>query len=338
MSDNQKISSNLLEEERIKKELSKRFGERSYWTFQEGLNFFLPLEYRNSFPLSVLINDYLFETLKREVETQRLETTNDIDEVEQILAYDPVADREKSKSKRIGKQRKLSFSEIQEEKRKFFCSKIKIKPENLICYIIDHIDLFSSEIEIPSWLVRLIDDVQGPIKNNEGERREDRDNQNSQYTFPGKQINSWNELEITLLSHETITIKTSHVTKNLTFQQIGMENKQNPEKPTKVWETLKFFAELDGKYPNSKFEKATLEKAKDRIAELNRTLKQFFNLPQSIFKNHFKKHSCWETQFKISSKLYHSPDENTPLPSMIESEIESASRSVNLSESKLYDE
>ena len=100
MSDNQKISSNLLEDERIQKVLSKRFGLRPYWTFQEGLNFFLPVEYQNSFPLSVLINDYLFETLKREVETQRLETINDIEEVKQILAYDPVADRKKRKSHR----------------------------------------------------------------------------------------------------------------------------------------------------------------------------------------------------------------------------------------------
>jgi hypothetical protein len=86
--------------------------------------------------------------LKREVETQRLETINNTEEVKRILAYDPVADRKKCKSYRIDKQRKLSFPEIQEEKRRFFCSKIKIKPEILICYIIDHINLFSSEVEM----------------------------------------------------------------------------------------------------------------------------------------------------------------------------------------------
>lgn len=156
MSNNKDNFSNLLEDERIKKGLSKRFGRRPYWTFQEGLNFFLPLEYRNSFPLSVLINDYLFETLKREVETQRLETFNDMEEVKQILAYTPVADREQHKSHRIDKQKKLSPSEIREEKRRYFCSKIKIKPEKLILYIIKHIQLFSSEMEIPPKLKNLL--------------------------------------------------------------------------------------------------------------------------------------------------------------------------------------
>jgi|GEM_PF-2355251 len=176
MSNNQKNSSPLLEDERIRKELSKRFRLPPYWTFQEGINFFLPVEYQNSFPLSVIINDYLFEMLRREVETQRLETFNKIEEVEKILAYDPVAAYEKRKAtwtkeratkiqlrnlKSYGsKERKFSFDEIQEEKRKYFCSNIRIKPETLICYIVDHIDLFSSEIEIPSKLQAMLQTVE----------------------------------------------------------------------------------------------------------------------------------------------------------------------------------
>lgn len=346
MSNNQKNSSPLLEDERIRKELSKRFGLPPYWTFQEGINFFLPVEYQNSFPLSVIINDYLFEMLRREVETQRLETFNKIEEVEKILDYDPVAAYEKRKAtwtkeratkiqlrnlKSYGsKERKFSFDEIQEEKRKYFCSNIRIKPEILICYIIDHIDLFSNEVEIPSWLARLIDDVQGAIKN--------RDNQNSRYTFPGKQIDSWDKLEIILVSHEMVTIKTPHDSKNLTFQQIGMANKQNPEKPQKVWEALKVFALLNGKFPNRDFPDAEIKNEKDRTKELNERLKQFFNLPnKSIYKNHYRKNHCWETNFKISSKLDLPSDETLP-PSISESEIESATRSVNLPERNLYDE
>ena len=156
MSNNQKISSTLLKDKRIQEELSKRFGSRPYWTFQEGINFFLPIEYRNSFPLSVIINDYLFETLKREVETQQLETINDIEEVKQILS-----DLESNSQWTISKKgRKLSFSERQEGKRRYFCSKIKIRPEILICYIIDNIDLFSSEIEIPSKLQAILQTVE----------------------------------------------------------------------------------------------------------------------------------------------------------------------------------
>ena len=154
MSDNQKNSPTLLENERIRKELSKRFGLKRYWTFREGINFFLPVEYRNSFPLSVIIDDYLFDCMKQDVEpegdteVQRLKTFNSVKDAEQILA-DINSKAQWSTSK---KGRKLSFDQIQEEERRYFCSKIKIKPEILICYIIDHIDLFSSEVEIPPKL------------------------------------------------------------------------------------------------------------------------------------------------------------------------------------------
>ncbi len=158
MSNNQKNSFTLLEDGKIQKELSKRFGLKRYWTFQEGINFFLPVEYRNSFPLSVIINDYLFDCMKQDVEpegdtkVQRLKTFNSVKDAEQIVADI----NRKAQWSRSKKGRKLSFNEIQEEKRKYFCSKIKIKPEILICYIIDHIDLFSSEIEIPEGIKRIL--------------------------------------------------------------------------------------------------------------------------------------------------------------------------------------
>ena len=177
MSNNQKNNSPLLEDGRIRKELSKRFGKRRYLTFREGINFFLPEEYQDNFPLSIIINRDLFDTLKQDVKSQDLKTFNDIEDVKQIIAYDPVAELEKSKSqwsalravemkwrnmKRYGsidKERKLSPSEILDEKIIFFCSKIKIEREILICYIIDHIDLFSSEIEIPPKLQNFLSTV-----------------------------------------------------------------------------------------------------------------------------------------------------------------------------------
>ena len=155
MSNNQNNISCLLEDERIQKGLSKRFGSNRHWTFLKGIRFFLPVEYRNnSFPLSVIINNELFDCMKQDVEpegdtkVQRLKTFTSVKDVEKILA--DVNNKAKwSKSK---KERELSSDEIQEEKRRYFCSNIKIKPEILICYIIDHIDLFSSEVETPTKL------------------------------------------------------------------------------------------------------------------------------------------------------------------------------------------
>lgn len=225
MSNNLINCSGLLKDERIQKELSEQFDFPSYWTLKEGLKFFSPIEEEGKrYPLR-RIKTSKFEIIKRDIEIQKLETFNSQEEIKQILAYDPVADREKLKTQRsalrttnikwrnlqrygsIDKERKLSPSQILDEKIMFFCSNIRIKPEVLICYIINHLELFSSDIEIPSKLARPIEDVQSPVKNNGGESGEDRDNQNSQYSFPGKQINSWDELEIILVSHDMITIK-----------------------------------------------------------------------------------------------------------------------------------
>ena len=214
----------------------------------------------------------------------------------------------------------------------------------MICYIIDHIDLFSPEVEVPCWLACLIDDIQGPIKNNKGENREASDNKYSQYTFPGKQINSWNELEMVLISYTTVEIRTSknkirtsNDFQKLTFQQLGMANQQNPEKDKKVWQALMLFAELEGKYPNQDFPDANLENAKDRVKELNENLKQFFNLNDNIYKAHYKKKKCWELKFTISSRLEINPSHQAD-PSIVESEVERTKRLINLPESELYQE
>jgi hypothetical protein len=173
MTDNTKLVKPSPEKEKLREILSNRFNQKAYWTFKEGINFFLPkVKNRNSFSLFEIIDYDLFDTIKRDAETQRLETINDIEDVKQILAYDPVAAYENGKAqwsdakkikmeqrnlKRYGfKERKFSFDEIQKEKRKFFCSNIRIKPEILICYIIDHIDQFSSEMEIPEGIKRIL--------------------------------------------------------------------------------------------------------------------------------------------------------------------------------------
>jgi hypothetical protein len=170
MSDNQKNCSSLLADERIQKELSKRFDFPSYWTLEEGLRFFSPIEEEGKrFPLRRMKTSK-FEKIKRDVETQKLKTISSEKEIKQIIAYDPVADREKLKTQRsalrtakikwrnlqhygsIDKERKLSPSQILDEKIIFFCSNIRIKPEVLIGYIINHLDLFSPDIDPPPKL------------------------------------------------------------------------------------------------------------------------------------------------------------------------------------------
>jgi len=101
MSDNQKNSSTLLENERTQKELSKRFGSKKSWTLKEGIDFFLPIEEDgHHFPLLGVLQPSTFKIIKEDIDTQELEVINSKEEIKEILAYDPVAELEKFKSQR----------------------------------------------------------------------------------------------------------------------------------------------------------------------------------------------------------------------------------------------
>jgi len=155
------------------------------------------------------------------------------------------------------------------------------------------------------------------------------------YTFPGKQITSWEDLKITLISYQVVEIKTQDEPIKLTFQQLGMANQQNPEKHKKVWETLMLFATLDGKYPNKDFPKASLENTKDRVKEFNKALNDFFNLTDTIYQNHYKKSKCWETKFTIQSRLEANRSQED-VRSLHQTEVEETQRRSNLSDQQLY--
>lgn len=352
MSNDQKQNELSPEEETIRDILSKRINKKAYWTLKEGINYFLTDKDKNNFPLQGIIDNSLFEIIKRDIETQRLETFNSVEEIKEILDYDPVADFEKIKSQRsdlrkaemrlrnlkrygsIDKEMEFSFNEIEREKLHYFCSKIKIKPVILILYIIEHIDLFSSEIEIPPK----IEDIFAMVNElKDIKPYQEKFNPIQNYTFTGEQIKSWEDIEIVLISHDTVEIKMGQHSKKLTFQQLGMANKQNPEKPKKVWEALKVFANLNGTFPNQDYPEAQLENAKDRVKDLNKDLKHFFNIQDNIYKEHYKKNHCWSIKFRISSRLEMNPDQQSD-PSIFETEIESAKRSVNLHDSQLYNE
>jgi hypothetical protein len=155
------------------------------------------------------------------------------------------------------------------------------------------------------------------------------------YTFPGKQITSWGGLKITLISFDVVEIETQDEKVKLTYHQLGMANQQNPERHKMVWDTLILFATLDGKYPNKDVPKANLEKAKDRTKELNCSLKNFFNLSESIYRYPYNKKKCWETKFIIQSILEPSRSQEDER-SLHQIGVEEAQRKSNVSDRELY--
>lgn len=155
------------------------------------------------------------------------------------------------------------------------------------------------------------------------------------YTFPGKQITSWGGLKITLISFDMVEIETQDEKVKLTYHQLGMANQQNPERPKMVWNTLMLFATLDGKYPNKDVPKANLEKAKDRTKELNCSLKNFFNLSESIYRYPYNKKNCWETKFIIQSRIEPSRSQEDER-SLHQIGVEEAQRKSNVSDRELY--
>jgi len=164
-------------------------------------------------------------------------------------------------------------------------------------------------------------------------------NQSKNYTFSGEQITSWKELEIILTSCTTVDIIIKGNIEKLSYHSLGMAHKQNPDMPKAVWGVLKIFARCNGKisYKDSSDCYIERKKSKDRTIELNRYLKAFFNMENSIYKHHYRKNKCWETKFKISSRLETSqnPQEEPNISDFIDSNIEEIKRKNNISDSQL---
>jgi hypothetical protein len=154
MSDEQKQDEVSPEEkEENRKTIINKYKEYPYWTFKEGIKLLLPEEYQDIVPLQGVINDSLFDYIKRNVETRKLKTINKRSEITDIVNYDPQAVWKKfcKENPREKPRRKSTYLQIKKEKQDYFYEKIKIKPALFIKYVKDNFDRFS-EIEIPPEL------------------------------------------------------------------------------------------------------------------------------------------------------------------------------------------
>ena len=77
-----------------------------------------------------------------------------------------------------------------------------------------------------------------------------------QETEPGKILpcdpgTQWKDMEITLTSYETVTVKTPKGTGRFHYSQLGFSDKRKGDKPIRLWAALKIFCKNYGQI-NSK--------------------------------------------------------------------------------------
>jgi hypothetical protein len=154
--------------------------------------------------------------------------------------------------------------------------------------------------------------------------------------WPGQPIEKWEDLSITLVTHEMVRVQTPHETKRMTYAQLGMQDNRKVGSHKKVWEALAKFAKNLGVYPYERSDFS--ENFSTRTKELNRTLKDFFGMTDSIFKGHYRKKNKWETKINFSSELYPPRDTAEKEKSIYDEEIEDRARSVNLDGPFQYEE
>lgn len=157
------------------------------------------------------------------------------------------------------------------------------------------------------------EEITSRIPIEDSNNREETDKFTTVYSpeWNGAPIEKWEDISITLTSHEMVRVQIGNETKRVTFSELGMQDKRKGDQPKRVWETLKIFALTGGIYPpdQSNFIKANFIKDFSiRAKELNQALKSFFGKTDSLYKEHYHTHKNWETKINFSSELQLSRD------------------------------
>lgn len=109
--------------------------------------------------------------------------------------------------------------------------------------------------------------------------------------FPCEPGTKWEDIRITLISEETVRIKTpSSEDRSFGYSDLGLKYERN-NKPKKLWTYLKAFAKAQGVISAKTFNDDP-ELKKDLIiyaSKLNKHMQRFFGIEESIFTSHYKK-------------------------------------------------
>ena len=112
----------------------------------------------------------------------------------------------------------------------------------------------------------------------------------------------WEDIKITLISNDTVRIKTPDSEKRFTYSELGLLDERTGDRPTRLWGLLKIFAQNQGVFSadNTDYD----PKLPDATKALNKHLKEFFGINDSIFKGHYKKERGYKTKILFGDQTY----------------------------------
>jgi hypothetical protein len=123
---------------------------------------------------------------------------------------------------------------------------------------------------------------------------------NHQKVFPCRTGTNWKDVIITLIENEAVRIDTPQGSSKFSYHELGMSDKRSGNKPTMLWALFKIFAQNQGYIAptNIKYD----PKLPDTAKRLNRHLQTLFNIPESIFTDHYKKEKGYRTKIFFSDQ------------------------------------
>jgi hypothetical protein len=110
----------------------------------------------------------------------------------------------------------------------------------------------------------------------------------------------WKDIKITLISNDTVRIKTPDWGKRFTYSELGLSDKRKGDKQTMLWELLKLFAQNNGFISSNNTEYRP--KLVDLTKRLNKHFKNIFGIDESIYVGHYKKEKGYRTKIMFSNQ------------------------------------
>jgi hypothetical protein len=132
--------------------------------------------------------------------------------------------------------------------------------------------------------------------------------------LPCKRGTRWEDVKITLIENGAVKIETPEGSRRFSYHELGLANIKSG-KPKIGWHILKLFAIYSGRLDDQIEESAKrillndfnidyYRKLPNYTKRLNKHLKEFFGIKDSIFKYHYKKSKAYITKIIFSDRRY----------------------------------
>lgn len=118
--------------------------------------------------------------------------------------------------------------------------------------------------------------------------------------FPVPDGTKWEDISISLLAHDMVSVKTLQDEGRFTYHTLGMVDGRKGDQPTEIWNLLKVFA-VKGGYLSSG--SVSINDLPGKAKRLNSHFKKLFGINESIFTGHYKKEKGYRTRIRFDSKI-----------------------------------